>query len=152
MRSHSKTVKTGTRIRSNKLFETECSRNQLFENQLFETSLPNAAPYTDALQVLLKQSLTLFARGIDGALRAGAGHRPDGTMRPHAFVVERDGIAVAHFAHAAWDDLPLKPWQSRWKSPLPACANAFRRPDEVPLHMARPAVPSSLATSLLFRQ
>jgi hypothetical protein len=75
------------------------SRNR--PNELIETNKPNAGAVCRRLQLLLKQSLILFARGISPVMQAGQGLCLARVMARLDDTMEIVSAAAAHFARAA---------------------------------------------------
>ena len=71
------------------------------------------------IRVLLKQSLTLFARGIRTVITQGTDLCRSKRMAPYGSFTVPKPAAAAHFAYAALACFSVKPWHSRWKSDSP---------------------------------
>jgi hypothetical protein len=119
--------------------------------KLFDTKPTQRAPYPWRIQPLLKQSLTLFARGISPDTDKGRSRGLRYVRWGPTLAIAPRSVAVAHFAYAALHGLSHKPWRNRRK------IGFHREHGAVPM-AAKPvdAEPtqsrelSSLATSLLF--
>jgi hypothetical protein len=101
-------------------------------------SSPKTALYRRRLiRVLLKQSLTLFARGIRSNTEDGADLCRSAMMGHQGLGLPLKPVAAAHFAYAASDYLSVKPWRSRWKS-ASLCILHVARHRSRPKNMVRP--------------
>src|SRR3954471_19051690 len=83
--------------------------------KLFDTKPTQRAPYPWRIQPLLKQSLTLFARGISPDTDKGRSLGLRYVRWGLTFAIRPKPVATTHFAFAALQELSHKPWRSRRK-------------------------------------